>query len=288
MGMIEQFVEFMIERENIRIRKENGEPWPWTGDTILQEFKFTNVHRRDDRTSREFLRIYEDLFADFHPTHAQMLYASGVLRYFGTIEFARELKSPQLLQYDPRELVLKASTMRRSGQKVFTSAYVITNGGRSEPKENVVVDYLEGLWNHSGDITTRMMIEHRWELGYQELRKLPGFGGSGFMAKEVLQDWLMIYPDVVIEDRTRWTPMGPGARRGINRIYERGLGYTQQEQLFIVECQLTRQKVEVMWPSDWESLSAHDIQFQLCEFDKYMRAKSGQGRPKSRYHRASR
>jgi hypothetical protein len=32
-------------------------------------------------------------------------------------------------------------------------------------------------------------------------------------------------------------------------------------------------------------LELHDIQFQLCEFDKYERVRLGEGRPKSKYVR---
>ena len=31
---------FAKEREAIRIRRDQGKPWPWTSDQILQEFRF--------------------------------------------------------------------------------------------------------------------------------------------------------------------------------------------------------------------------------------------------------
>ena len=52
-----------------------------------------------------------------------------------------------------------------------------------------------------------------------DLRKVTGFGGSGFMAKEVLLDaikWPSLANMVVDGD---WTPPGPGARRGLNRLH---------------------------------------------------------------------
>ena len=33
----------------------------------------------------------------------------------------------------------------------------------------------------------------------------------------------------------------------------------------------------------WGILAPTDIQFQLCEFDKYLRVKLEEGRPRSRY-----
>ena len=47
-----EFYSFMVKRENIRLRKEAKEPWPWTEDKILQTYKFTNVKREHDRTTK--------------------------------------------------------------------------------------------------------------------------------------------------------------------------------------------------------------------------------------------
>ena len=40
---------FACERQNIFIKKLNGEPAPWTKDLILQEYKFCNSYRVNDR-----------------------------------------------------------------------------------------------------------------------------------------------------------------------------------------------------------------------------------------------
>lgn len=40
---------WIVEREAIRVRKENGDPFPWTTDEILKTFRFCNVRREDDR-----------------------------------------------------------------------------------------------------------------------------------------------------------------------------------------------------------------------------------------------
>jgi hypothetical protein len=280
--LIQEFVNFMIERENIRLRKEDNEPWPWTQDHILQTYKFTNVHRSDDRTTREFKKIYDELMA--FSTPPQILYACGVCRYFGAAEFIKNLPRGLLINWDPEKLMAMAQYRRMRGLKVFTSAYVITNGGRPEPKEKVVVDYLAGLWNASAQIFDKLTTTGTWQAGYRELVQLPGFGGSGFMAKEVLQDFLMNYPLGPLSDRDTWTPMGPGGRRGMNRVMLRDLDFTQSETKFIKECQELRTQVLNLWPVSWVPLTAHDVQFQLCEFDKYMRVKMGTGKPKALYH----
>ena len=47
---------FACERQNIFIKKLNGEPAPWTKDHILQEYKFCNSYRVNDRVSQYLLK----------------------------------------------------------------------------------------------------------------------------------------------------------------------------------------------------------------------------------------
>lgn len=45
-------VHWIIEREKIRIKKETGEPFPWTEDPILKAYRFCNVRREDDTVTK--------------------------------------------------------------------------------------------------------------------------------------------------------------------------------------------------------------------------------------------
>ena len=62
------FYEFMKARENIRLVKEAGAPWPWTGDPILQEYKFTNVKREHDRTTKWMRENWTKPHHNRHPS----------------------------------------------------------------------------------------------------------------------------------------------------------------------------------------------------------------------------
>ena len=55
----EDFVDFMIAREKLRINKMKypDDTSKWTQDSILREFKFTNVKREHDRTTIVFRKI---------------------------------------------------------------------------------------------------------------------------------------------------------------------------------------------------------------------------------------
>ena len=46
---VKAFFNFCKERESIRLKREKGEPSPWTTDTVLQRGRFLNIFREDDR-----------------------------------------------------------------------------------------------------------------------------------------------------------------------------------------------------------------------------------------------
>lgn len=277
---VKPLVKYILERENIRTKKESGEPRPWTKDKILDTYKFTNVHRTDDRTTRKLMELYDH--AENSSDEVTLLHC-GIYRYFGTWEFAHDIGwTDKITKGFFRHLALVAKTRLHAGERVFTGAYVITNGGRSEPKENVVTGYLERLWFCADLVIKAMRHGHSWEAGYRELTKLEGFGGMGFMAKEVLQDFLLCRSGEWCADRRTWSPMGPGARRGINRLLGRAVDFPGNESFFIRDLMKVRDQVNAELAGVVE-LTAHDVQFCLCEFDKYERARLGQGRPRSRY-----
>jgi len=288
----EEFYAYLQKRENIRILKEAKKfPPPWTDDSILHNFKFTNVKRINDRTTRHFAQVYRRYSGE---PEAIALYNAAMYRYFGTIAWQEIIGwSTKHEGWLIRSL---AEAAIGQGESIFTGAYVITNGGRAEPKHLVVEEYLSQLFVDAATIVNAIEETKTWEAGYDQLRQLPGFGGSGFMAKEVLQDyliWLGYRNDLLhkapveeyITDFWDFTPLGPGARRGLNRVLSRGLMSPVPLSTMQGELGALRQAVSARFAQEFGvRLSAHDVQFCLCEFDKYERARLGEGRPRSRYY----
>jgi len=278
----EDFYTFMVKRESTRLNKEAGRPWPWTDDKILQEYKFTNVHREDDRTTRWMRDNWTNQNLG-QPAHVQ-LFNCALFRYFGTMEFAEAIGYQYDFDLETRNRIKAvAAMMMAHKKKVFTGAYVITNQGISAPKQEVVVDmFLKPFWDACSTLVEVGLNTESWEAIIKHMRVLQGFGGSGFMAKEVMQDAIhcAIWPK--IKDLNTWCPVGPGARRGLNRIMVRPFDQKRPERIYMEEM-LELYKARVAhWPGRLGDLALHDVQFQLCEFDKYERVKNGQGRPRSR------
>lgn len=278
----QRFFDFMSAREALRISKERGDPWPWSPDAILTAWKFTNVKREDDRTTI-WMRQNWTKPNEARPL-GEILFNCALFRYFGTIEFAEELG--WCTEWDADQVVRLAAHRMLRRERVFTGAYIIpTLGHRGAKAEAVARLILDPLWrarDQLADVATRTQS---WRATANALRTFAGFGGTGFMAKETLQDAIRTPVLAGATDRDVWCPAGPGARRGLNRLAGRKLSTVLPESDLVAEMisllRLSRRGLASHVPR----LELHDVQFQLCEFDKYERVRLGEGRPRSKYVR---
>jgi hypothetical protein len=47
---------------------------------------------------------------------------------------------------------------------------------------------------------------------------------------------------------------------------------------------LSASRLEHNWPHEWPAWEMREVEHTLCEFDKYERARLGEGRPKQRFN----
>lgn len=281
----ETFVHYLRERENIRLLKESGTPGPWTEDPILSKFKFTNVLRSNDWTTRWVKKHWYDPNRD-KPLEIQAL-ACGIFRYFGSAEFAEDLGYPD--EWNPDKLIRTADRRMAFGQKVFTGAYIITNQGMSAPKQDVVVThFLTPMRLNIEQIVRIARDTQSYQAVCAFLQKLPGMGA--FMSKEIALDMMLTPVLEDAKDKLTWTPAGPGAIRGLNRLHDRDLKRAMPQPKALAEMQellgmLAQESVlEKDFPRIGVDFGVTDVQFSLCELDKYVRVRNNEGRPRSGYN----
>mmetsp|Transcript_4435 Transcript_4435/g.9673 ORF Transcript_4435/g.9673 Transcript_4435/m.9673 type:complete len:642 (+) Transcript_4435:51-1976(+) len=135
----------------------------------------------------------------------------------------------------------------------------------------------------------------------EALMRIPGFGGTGFTAKEVVEDLksTVVFSSAALNQNDDWAVSGPGARRGCNRLSGRPLSWNvnvprdKEPKLaegFLKEMRELWNLRTSLWPSGFskgckrrdveelcrqklgQCLNCNDIQFQLCEADKFFRA----------------
>lgn len=138
--------------------------------------------------------------------------------------------------------------------------------------ENLIIgrDYAE---------KNRPTLESVWEW----LRKFPYLGD--FMSYEIVTDLrhtplLDKAPDIMT-----WANPGPGAMRGINRLKGHALKTRHHKSVYIEEMKklLFVSEDRELWPKEYPVLEMRDIEHSLCELDKYMRVKTGEGAPRQKF-----
>ena len=91
---VNRFCYWQTEREKIRLQKEESKfSPPWTDDPILQEFKFCQVFREDDRTTRWFRTHIREPLAN----SSDVIMATIIFRWFNFIPTGRTLIENDLL-----------------------------------------------------------------------------------------------------------------------------------------------------------------------------------------------
>ena len=272
MNVQSELLHWIKERESVRIKKEAGEPKPWTTDPIIRDYKFCNVRRNDDRVSHWI----HDHWLHPYANHPNITFAMCVARIFNwpeTLELIEDLVFHETWQ--PEEMRKRIKEYRDQGNKVFTGAYTVSTCGLAMDKVDYVIDKvftpLRWLVNPVDDYVTLEMV-------WAKLCLHQGF--SSFMAGQVIADLKYIEPLKSAPDWNTFAPLGPGSIRGLNRLYGRQLGYNLKQQ------QGTQELLEIQSIIKRElalDIALHDVQNCMCEFDKYMRLKYDGGKVRSKY-----
>ena len=280
---VESYFGWINKRHSIYQQRAEGKPPPWTEDKILQEYKFTNPFRENDKVT-VWMRDYWTKPNHNRP-HGEIIFNCCLFRMIGTSEFAQEHDWVQ--EWDPTRT--KEIINRRLAKKMrtFTGAYIITNQGLKAPKAEVVVDYfLNPIWKAKEALAETAADTNSLQKVHEAMAAYKGWGGGGFMSYEVVTD--LNYTPVLgsAEDQFSWANAGPGAKRGLNRIHLRDLKKGMSQQMANTEMQLLLELAS-MYCMPHVPVSLVDmrtIEHSLCEWDKYERVRLGQGTPRSRYN----
>ena len=143
---VERYFGWINERHSIYQRRVADEIPPWTEDKILQEYKFTNPFRENDKVTVWMRENWTN--PNHNRPHGEIIFNCCLFRMIGTTEFADAHKwvyeDDGWDKTKPKQLI---EDRLSKGLRTFTGAYIITNQGLKAPKSEVVVDYfLAPIW----------------------------------------------------------------------------------------------------------------------------------------------
>jgi hypothetical protein len=283
-----RFLYYINERINIRNRRQQGKPQEeWTLDPILREYKFTNARRAWDYTSRWLIK-------NWYATHTNaenVSIAAAFARFFCFVPTFELVGFPNILR---NTLPSKSARLwlrgadeiltdaQHSGKKVFTSAYVIggVKGGHTKVSW-VIHEYLIPVLE---DRILRSPWRGPIDELHHELRQFNGWGD--FMTQEVILDlmYTFVLKDKSTKEKAFYAWAGPGALRGLSWLFGFEIKNRDQARDLMVQTWEKMRDDLRLSATLRQKLTVHDIEFNLCEFDKYSRTLFGKGTPKQKFN----
>jgi hypothetical protein len=319
-----RFFAYARERHQVYLKRRAGKPQPWTQEPILQEYRFTNVFRELDKTTEWFRKNVRDPLQD----SPEVLLATVLFRMLNRIEVGEAVFQQLTMPSGKKtgdtawDMYLKTGDIRFIGGAIrtvlpkgpyVTGAYIIsTPPGKAklDGALSIVENFRTGsqianderagcyTWHQMG---RRLLAEPgKWPLQvvFEWLQQFSYLGS--FHSYEIVTDLrhtklLHRAPDV-----NTWANIGPGCRRGMNRIMERtrpgdglsgrkrwGLKIPDSEMLAEMKGLLDASRLQKFWPQakkpDWPAWEMRDVEHTLCEFDKFERVCHGEGRPRGKF-----
>ena len=266
-----RLVYFINERESIRRKRALGLPPPWTDDEILGSYRFCNVRRMDDKVSQWLLNNWYKPYKD----HPNILIAVVLARHFNLPSTLEAIGFP--VEWLP-EVVKKTLLVKKgNGQNLFNSAYIVPGDASFLSKVHSVIDGVVRWTISLKPLTPTDSMKSCVEY----LSEIRGLGS--FLAGQIVADlrWAM---SGSWKDRYTYAPMGPGSKRGMNRVQGRDKDSPLKQEKFLDELVHLVQRLEGDLSNDiTRRLEMMDYQNCLCETDKYFRVLLGEGKPKKRY-----
>jgi len=294
---IERFFEYAKKRYKLMLDKEADFERPWTDDPILQQYRFCNVFREDDKVTK-WIRsnITHEGYGD------KLVGAMVIARWFNRIETLEHLLP---LPHHPGEENLfyswsqdfekwladmKARLSHLS--PLVTGAYMIKTPAKMNKLEGILW-CLDHFLPDAVELYYSIVAEPEATLQHttEHLATYPYLGP--FMAYEVVTDLrhsiLQDAPDIMT-----WANPGPGCARGLDRVLEQPLGtFNRHRPAHVSEMMTHMQRLlkasgkAKYWPQHWPRWEMRDVEHTLCELDKYERARLGEGKPKQKYKPAA-
>jgi len=261
---------WISEREEIRLRKENGSPRPWTNDKKLATKSYCNVRRFHDRGTRWCI---ERICRNENLSDREKLLWLVSYRIinspetFEAIKFDTEDYDLSLMSDSPFR-----TAYMHAGTCITFRKWLETNRNETFPKGNgrgeaLVVFHYVGVW--SSKLLEILDANSPLEV-HSILLSVPGLGK--FLTHQITEDiqymdfckWKDLYQTAIV---------GPGSIRGLKRLFP-GLkiGDKNSGGVLLYVWGLVIRFCEGLLP---DGFTIGDLQNCFCELDKYSRESGG-------------
>jgi hypothetical protein len=273
-GVYELYWKFASKRQQAFEARVAGGSGPWSDDRILREYKFCNVFRASDRVSQYMIRDVAYLDDDSSPE--DRLFQIVAFRTFSNIRTWDTVT--YLLGHSPRISDLESgafeSALNRTKEinsGLYTGAFILcaTDAYGRRIKHLNHVELFKDMFV-SADLGRRLLEATSLKGVYDLLHTFPLMGD--FMSYQTAID--LNYSQYINFSEDDFTQPGPGAVRGIKKVFKDLGGLTPQEVIMWMVDNQEREFARLGYDFNglWgRRLHAIDAQGLFCETDKYCR-----------------
>lgn len=209
---------FACERQNIFWKKINGDPAPWTHDKILQEYKFCNSYRVNDRVSQYLLKNV--IYNGNNYNYEDMLFRIILFKLFNK-ESTWELLSKNfgdilLKNFNTKKYSIVLENAISNGTKIYNDAYIscANKAFGYDRKHNNHLALLDKMFNID-KMQDKIIKCNTMQDAFNIIKGYPLIGN--FMAYQLVTD--INYSAFVNWKENEFTVAGPGSLRGIKKCF---------------------------------------------------------------------
>ena len=209
---------FAYERQNIFMKKKEGQPAPWTDDPIFQKYKFCNSYRVNDRISQYLLNnvIYNG--KEYSPKDT--IFRIILFKIFNKEEtwelLLKKCGDITLESFNQKEYAQILEEAMKQNIKIYNDAYIscATKAFGYDRKHENHLALLNKMFIED-HVDQKIIKAKNMEEGFNILKKYPLIGN--FMAYQLITD--INYSNVTDFSESEFTVAGPGAIRGIKKCF---------------------------------------------------------------------
>lgn len=293
------FMSFLKERYKIHVKKDvMFEEPPWTEDSVLRYYKFTNIRREHDRETKWLIKNIAD---NSWLSYRQKLLNIILFRMFNKHETLEIIGAPFKFEgvWECKTIVGRFKLYLENNKDFipFSNAFLASGMKRilkqEFPKHKSFVPGLP-IWkmkqlNESEFFTNLKFCKNQNEV-YQLLRNINAIGD--FLAYQIFVDFTYIKNFPFSENE--FTIAGIGCKRGLDYLFLDKDGMSYEECIFWLRDNWKNFKKRdgVFFDPEKEMIdlkhydrvmNVMSLENCFCEFGKYVKTLNKEGRPRSKY-----